>query len=293
VKPPTGKWQALAATARIANLPTVVSNVSLGLLVANPQATPATLALLSGAALYFSGGFLNDWADRSWDAKHRPERALPRGLLAPMAYLATALGFATLGIATAAMTGPIACGIAALIAGCIGIYTWLHKKSAWSVLPMGLCRALLPALGMAAAGGREMWPAACAAGLGLLLHVAGISWLARGESRRRDGDPPHVPWLFVACTVLMTAAAWLLLKLPPLSCIAASVPYALWTGMAVLRRGMDVGARVSALLAGIPWVDWIILLPLFLAAQAPALACWLPPLAFAASRLAQRFSPAT
>jgi hypothetical protein len=64
-----------------------------------------------------------------------------------------------------------------------------------------------------------------------------------------------------------------------------------------------VPAHVSALLAGIPWVDWIALLPISLTLLghqkiAPTdLACWmailLPPVSFGFGRLLQRVAPAT
>ncbi|HSP43328.1 MAG TPA: hypothetical protein VLO11_10695, partial [Luteolibacter sp.] len=61
MKPHSGTWRALAATARLANLPSVISNVSLGLILGHAflghvSAGHATAALLSGAALYLSGG---------------------------------------------------------------------------------------------------------------------------------------------------------------------------------------------------------------------------------------------
>ncbi len=294
MKPHSGTWRALAATARLANLPSVISNVSLGLILGHAQAIPAAFALLSGAALYLSGGFFNDWADRDWDKRHRPERALPGGLFPPRVYLLLAIALAGIGLTTAAVTGPAALSIATLIAIFIGLYTWIHKQTALAVLPMALCRALLPALGLAATGAWEMWPAAALAGAGLFAHVAGISWLARSESRPvQDSDIRLAPWLFPICALLMAAGCVFVLKLPPLVCLVALLPYALWTGHAAMRRGMDTGARVSALLAGIPLVDWILLLPFFFAVQSPSAALWLPPLAFAAGRFAQRLTPAT
>ena len=278
----------------MANLPSVVSNVSLGLILGQAQPIPATLALLSGAALYLSGGFLNDWTDRDWDARHRPERALPAGLLSPRFYLTLAIGFAGIGLIAAALAEPGALAIAVLIFASVAIYTWLHKKTAIAVLPMAMCRALLPMLGLAASGAWAISPIALFASAGLFSHVAGISWLARGESRPVQGSGMHpAPWLFAACGMLMVGGGVFALKLPPLVLLAALSPYALWTGRAVMRRGIDTGARVSALLAGIPLVDWILLLPFFFTEQSPSAALWLPPLAFAAGRLAQRLTPAT
>jgi 4-hydroxybenzoate polyprenyltransferase len=296
VKSSAASLRALAATARLANLPSVVTNVSLGMILGHSGLDPwsAGLALLAAASLYLSGGFLNDWADRGWDARHRPERGLPSGLFPARAYLSAGVFFGLLGLAAAALTGWTAVLIAAGIAISIGIYTALHKKSAWSVVPMGFCRGLLPVLGLAATGEAGMWPAALIAGVGLMAHVAGISWLARGESL-----PAHAParvqssWLFPVCMFLMAFVSLFHLKLQPMHCILGMLPYALWTARAVLRRRLPTATRVSLLLAGIPLADWILLLPMFLAAQAPASALWLPPLALVAGRLAQRLTPAT
>lgn len=294
MKPHPGTWRALAASARLANLPSVASNVALGLLLGHAQAMPAAGALISGAALYLSGGFLNDWADRDWDARHRPERALPAGLLTARLYLALAIALVGLGLTAAAFVNPGALACAVLISTSVAIYTWLHKKTAVAVLPMALCRALLPLLGLAAAGAWEMWPHAAFAAAGLFAHVAGISWLARGESRPLDGRCTRfAPWLFVVCGLLMLGGTVSALRLPALVFLAALLPYVLWTGHAVRRRGISTGARVSALLAGIPLVDWMLLLPFFVAGQTSSAALWIPPLAFAFGRLAQRLTPAT
>jgi hypothetical protein len=296
VKSSAASLRALAATGRLANLPSLVSNISLGLILGYPGLTQwsAALALLAGGSLYLYGGFLNDWADRGWDTRHRPERALPSGLFTARAYLAVGLTFALLGLAAAALTGLAALTIAAGIAASIGIYTWLHKKSAWSVVPMGLCRGMLPALGLAATGVPGMWPAALIAGGGLMAHVAGISWLARGESRPAPAAMyVKSPWFFTCCIFLMSAAGLFHLQLSPFDCLIALAPYVLWTGYSVTRRGLATATRVSLLLAGIPLVDWILLLPMFLAAQAPSPALWLPPLMLVAGRLAQRLTPAT
>ncbi|MFZ9935842.1 MAG: UbiA family prenyltransferase [Luteolibacter sp.] len=294
MKPNPGTWRALAATARLANLPSVVSNVALGLILGHAQTMPAACALISGGALYLSGGFLNDWADRNWDAQHRPERALPTGLLAPRLYLALAVAFAGIGLMAAALVNPGALAFAVVISASVAIYTWLHKQTAVAVLPMALCRALLPLLGLAATGAREMWPYAACAAAGLFAHVAGISWLARGESRPVHGPcTRHASWLFAGCGLVVMGGAVSGLEPPAPVFLAALLPYALWTGHAVMRRGMNTGARVSALLAGIPLVDWMLLLPFYFAVQTSSAALWLPPLAFACGRLAQRLTPAT
>ncbi|MEO5716834.1 MAG: UbiA family prenyltransferase, partial [Luteolibacter sp.] len=96
----SGKLHALFATARIANVPSVVSNVWLGVALGIAINTPmgegqsgpgipwshVILLMTAGICLYVGGNFLNDWMDRRWDSENRPERALPRGLFKPETY---------------------------------------------------------------------------------------------------------------------------------------------------------------------------------------------------------------
>src|SRR5688572_23543978 len=98
-----GKVRALLATLRIANAPSVVSNVFLGFMVGwvgsehdywkpgSMEWDRATMACLAGVLLYCSGNLANDWFDRKWDAEKRPERALPSGLFHPASYLVVAV----------------------------------------------------------------------------------------------------------------------------------------------------------------------------------------------------------
>jgi hypothetical protein len=296
-----GKIRSLAATARLANVPSVVSNVALGVLLAmRPLDGDGVLcsgvAALAGICLYLYGGFANDWADHKWDASNRPERALPRGLFAPSVYLACAVFLAVAGLAAAAFLGANALASAAAIAACVAIYTWLHKKSAWSIVPMGLCRALLPLLGWAAIGNTAALPAVIAGGAALWFHVAGISIMAREESLART-TPGVRGWhrAFFAVPMLVAFMECRYgLALPALTCLPGLLPYSLWTAFHVFSRS-KLPARISGLLAGIPWVDAMLLFPIHLAGVAAAgTAClWLPPLAFVCGKALQRLAPAT
>lgn len=303
----TGPLRSLAATARLANLPSVACNVWLGILPAIlTHGAPPDIAMRSGAAtlsaicLYLFGGFLNDWADRSWDAAHRPERALPRGLFSASAYLAVAIAFAAAGILSAMRAGPQALAFAFTIAACIALYTKLHKKSAWSVVPMGLCRALLPLLGWAAFSS-TFSPLVIAAALALWFHVAGISIMARRESKLET--QPSTPGLhhgfFVIPVLLAFAGSKYGFELPWSACLIGLLPYSLWTTFCMVSR-INLPARVSGLLASIPWLDGMLLFPVHLAAgglhaDSPFIAAclWLPLLAFVAGRALQRYAPAT
>jgi 4-hydroxybenzoate polyprenyltransferase len=301
-----GKTHSLLATARIANVPSVVSNVWLGTALAamwgrqeNLWSAAAGLAL-AGVLIYVAGNFLNDWMDRAWDAKNRPERALPRGLFPPSLYFRLALGFGLLGVILAAATSLAAGAVALGITGAVVIYTLWHKRSPFAVIAMGLCRALLPVMGAVGIGAdfsRLVLVVPCA--VGLFCHIAGLSLSARTESMVHP--PAGVSTLAKSLFGIALAAtgyvgwwhsgAWYL-------ALAGGLPYAIWIFLSLSIWRKPVPLHVARLLAGIPLVDWVVLLPLALAlglAWNPFLIGCLavPPLAFVLALLLQRVAPAT
>lgn len=319
----SGKLHALLSTARVANIPSVASNVWLGVTIGIIihasggetdiiRAFPGCLVLklmVAAICLYVAGNFLNDWMDREWDEKYRPERGLPRGLFTPGLYLGVALSLAIAGMALAAWVNGTCGVLAAAIATCIVIYTVWHKRGAWTVVPMGLCRGFLPIMGAMGMidtpiipwNPGELLPTATLAGIAgtaLFCYIMGLSLRARYESRER---PPQMP-----ATLFVIAGA--LLMFPHISnlqtflwAVAGAAPYALWLWRCQTVYRKPISRYVSALLAGIPLLDWVFLLPvsgmLMQQKNAPLpliLACFLvPPLAFLAALLLQRLAPAT
>lgn len=309
----SGKIHALLSTARIANLPSVVSNVwvgvALGILMRSyaggePPSIPwpsAAATIFSGMLLYVGGNFFNDWMDRAWDAEHRPERALPRALFPSRLYAMLALVLMGAGVALAWAANGRSGIVAATIVFWIVIYTVFHKRSAWAVIPMGLCRALLPLMGSMAIYPyiNMIWPAAS----GLFLYVAGLSLSARYESMKK---PPKRAALMARGLLLATAISLALCNrfffLERLPSILATSPYLTWTEFCLRFRRRPVARLVSGLLAGIPLVDWIVLLPVFLTllddsragVGAFTIGCLVvSPFAFIAALLLQRLAPAT
>lgn len=307
----SARIHALLSSARIANLPGVLGNVWLGAAIAiTADGTAASwddglsvaLGCVAGAAvcLYLAGNLLNDWRDRDWDTRHRPERALPRGWFRPQSYLAAACVLAVCGMSLAGVAGPAALAVAAAILFGITAYTAWHKQSAWHVAWLGLCRALLPVMGAIAAG--ASWPDAgplAAATIALFLYIISLSLAARSESTM---SPPRHGALLPAMLVLPVLV--LLLTRPPaatsLITLAGVLPYAMWMRHCLRWRRNHGTPPVAKLLAGIPLVDWMFLLPLALAGgpsvitrPTPMLCLLLPPAAFAASRLLQQRSAAT
>lgn len=303
----SGKLHALLATARVANIPSVISNVWLGVAVGVSfwwvhmdqsgfqvvTISHAFFLMISGVCLYVFGNFLNDWKDRKWDEVHRPERALPSGLFSPGSYLAVACVCALAGLSLALAVN----GTAGLIAGeimvCVVIYTIWHKQKVWSVVFMGLCRGLLPLLG--ASLFPSSIPLAVACGTALCCYIMGLSLSARAESKGEIAGGAlyfsRVLWVMAGMLMLsqhlwLAEASWLLWVAP--------LVYAGWLGLCMTRFRAPVSRHVSALLAGIPLLDWIFLLPL-VTLQGPfeIAGTVIPPLAFAAALLLQRLAPAT
>ncbi len=296
-----GKTYALLASARIANLPSVVSNVwvgtALGMVWSGEidAAIPWSLAV-AGIFLYLAGNFLNDWMDRDWDAKHRPERALPNKVFPPKLYLILAI---ILSIAACFITYRInyRCGfIASTIIILIIVYTIYHKRIPWAVIPMGLCRGLLPVMGFFVFCPyiNSIWPIACA----LSFYIIGLSLTARYEAM---AAPPRwvaliaryfllIPALFIAWGNKTMFLGWW-------PSVLIALPYLAWTSFSLRCRGKSIPVLVSNLLAGIPLVDWMVLFPLgiMLGSVEPlgVLCLVLPPVAFVFSLVLRRLAPAT
>ena len=300
-----GKVYALLATARVANVPSVLSNLGVGVLLgcATDGVGFVWPWMLSVAAVlfYVSGNFLNDWQDREWDAEHRPERALPRGLFREGDYFKVAVGGMVVGLVIAGFYGWGALVVAAVLVGLIVLYTRVHKRVGWSVVPMGLCRACLPVLGFVAMrgglSGQVFFPA-----VGLLLYVVALSMSARGESRPDvEAGERWIARGMLAGSGLF--AALLPLMIMPVVGWIGLFPFFLWLGLCLTKYQSPVPAHVSALLAGIPLVDWIVIFPMALVWLRMGrvepdggmffLALLLAPFCFVMGRALQALAPAT
>lgn len=329
-----GKIHVLLSTARVANIPSVVSNVWLGVAIwailnftygcGYVPDVPWEIVIrlmLAGVCLYVAGNFLNDWMDREWDAQCRPERALPRGLFTPASYRNTACVLGVAGLSLAASVTWVAGVVALVIVTCIVIYTYWHKRSAKAVIPMGLCRGFLPVMG--AMGMAEMpidsWNVgylglyavfSALAGGALFIYIVGLSLNARRESESGPSESPRPerswilflvsgllmvsPFLFSGKTISITTASLI-------QGLCGILPFGVWLCLCQTRFRRPIPRYVSALLAGIPLLDWIFLLPcsLLLLAEnsnqdALSIACFvIPPLAFVSALLLQRLAPAT
>ena len=307
------KLRLLLASTRVANLPSVVSNVWLGVALSVyslPSDTgriwpPALQLSLAGILLYVSGNLFNDWHDRHWDLVHRPERALPQGAFPPLLYLGLATLCVLTGVTLAGLAGTGSGLVAVLIVTSIVIYTRWHKQSAWAVLLMGLCRALLPLLFFCQ--GSPAWMGAGMSGmahiapamLAILFYICGLSLLARGESSGLVSNKTRLAaWSMMVLAGLLMATITMFQG--PLLALLGLLPFCFWLATCSKGDCLQPARRVAALLAGIPLLDWVILLPISLGMMGhgrvdpTALTCLLlPPLACLSGRCLQRLAPAT
>ncbi len=291
---------------RVANLPGVASHAASGGLLAwwlLPTAShgaawpPIMLAAAAAVLLCLAGNLLNDWHDQAWDAHHRPGRALPSGHFRPSTFLVLGMCGLLAGVALMFATGMLA-GMAALfIAACVAIYTRLHKRALWTVVPLALCRATLPVMaamavvGSLPAGGDMAWWIIVAHATALFAWTCGLSLDARGESTGDSAGPQAAPWFLLAAAPLIPLP-WL----QPLSQVAwiGLLPAAIW--LVIVRGPLRHTAkqRVSALLAGLPLLDLLVLLPASQSTSGqPVWILWLPLVAFAIGRGLQRIAAAT
>jgi len=89
-------------------------------------------------------GVTNDIFDRELDARTKPWKPIPAGLVTPRAAVMLACGFLVASLALAATLGPFGFGLAALGAACGLAYDMKLKRTAFSALPYAVAIPTLP-----------------------------------------------------------------------------------------------------------------------------------------------------
>jgi len=324
---------------RISNLPTVWSNLLAGSILANvtPNYVSLLLVLLGGSFLYIGGMYLNDYCDADFDIRYCPERPVPSGRISRHGVGLMAGTWFTTGLACFVPFGVGTFAIALLLLAAIVIYDCLHKGVFWAPLMMGACRFLLYPLAASAFiyqgvltekfayvdhSPLSLSEVAMRATLGIVpaavplgIYVAGITYLARGESR--PGKPTRWALLLLFLPLVFACGTYVWwnssLQPPapyftsfPLSIDYGNTPYRHVPCMPVVlicglqlywmawllvpfwrKTNPSISRIVSGLLAGIVLVDMLALAP----AIGP-LGVILFPL-FLLALLLQRFIPAT
>jgi 4-hydroxybenzoate polyprenyltransferase len=251
---------------RVSNLPTVWTNALAGTVLAGGQPWTAS-ALFAGiglSLLYVSGMYLNDAFDRDIDAKERPARPIPAGLISLNAVFAAGFGLMLAGLAfvlwasaaASPPTGwqPMLAGLG--LAAAILFYDWHHKENALSPFFMGLCRVLAYlTAGFVAIS--QPSGALLVAALASLCYLIGLTYVAKQESF--DRLESFWPLLFLAAPIAYGFA-----RLGNgLAVLAYLIALVGWIGAALYllkrRAKGDVPRAVVCLIAGIALVDALLL----------------------------------
>lgn len=280
---------------RVSNLPTVWTNVLAGMVLAGGSiADPQLVPLLAAFSLFYVAGmFLNDWFDRDFDARHRPERPIPAGEAAPGAVVIAAAGMlvAALALITIAgfglgertgAAGPVA-GLALVAA--IVIYNRWHKENPLSPVVMAACRALVYlGAGYAVVAGPDT-DLHLGAGV-LAVYLVGLTFVARRETLADLGSLWPLALLALALVGAAILAVGEAFAVGVLALLTAAV---LW-GLALLarRRDGDIPAAVIVFIAGISLLDATLI-----AGTGESGAALIAALGFPATLLAQRIAPGT
>lgn len=245
---------------RVSNLPTVWTNMLVGLVLAGAGiAHPATPWLFVSLTLFYIGGmYLNDFFDADIDAIERPERPIPSGRTRRATVAAA--GFGMLGVAIVLLAyiaqvhatsyWPLAAGVA--LAGCIVLYDAHHKANPLSPLVMGLCRIgvyLCAGLSVVAPPPAGLWLAA----LVLLSYLIGLTYVAKQENLGRVANL----WPLVFLSLPLVYGAHLALSTPVVwAFLGVFLIWVLFALRYVVRRGPgDIPRAVVSLIAGICLVD--------------------------------------
>jgi len=255
------RWRIYLRLGRVSNLPTVWTNVIAGIVLAGATADAQTvLALGTALSLFYVGGmFLNDAFDREIDARERPERPIPSGLVGAAEVFAAGAALLIGGIGVVALAAggrSVAIAAACTLALTIVVYDAWHKENPLSPVLMGLCRVLVYlTAGLAAA--TRITAALCGGALVMLAYLIGLTYVAKQEnlSAPRNLWPvsllavPLIYALPVAFADGVAALVWLALAVA----IAAAVR--------LLRGGAPrrIPRAVALMIAGISLLDALLI----------------------------------
>lgn len=269
------KFDVALRLGRVSNLPTVWTNMlaAIVLVGGNPadlRVWPLSVAL---SLFYVGGMFLNDAYDADIDARERPERPIPSGLVSRKQVFVWGFGMLAIGIGLLLWSGfghpdgtgywPAASGIGLALA--IVVYNRHHKGNPSSPLIMGLCRVFVYLTAGLCFVISLTVPLLTGAAL-LLAYLIGLTYVAKQENLGRvENMWPLLflgaPLVFGAVSALDQPALW-----PYWAVLTGWVLVALYF---VKRRGPgDIPRAVVSLIAGICLLDAM----LMASAGAPVLA---------------------
>jgi hypothetical protein len=296
------RLRTLLILGRVSNLPTVWSNLLAGLFIAGEGIDFSILLplLFGGSFLYVGGMYLNDFCDTKFDVQFCPQRPIPSGKISRKTVGWLASFWFVLGLLFLIPFGLYTTLIALILLATIVLYNFHHKNVAFAPLIMGTCRFLLYPLAASAVRANIPWYV-LVLGATLGFYVAGITYLARGESRPEK--PARWALLLLLLPVAVSVGIWLFVDIavyPRYPFLPTRWPALLFFGLLFLswtawlliplwrKTNPSIGRVVSGLLAGIVLVDALMSTPVPFVWYG----AWFMPL-FILALLLQRVIPAT
>ncbi len=209
-------------TLRAANLPTVWSNVVLGvglsgLSISNVPTLPFLSALIGTSSIYLAGMAMNDGFDAAFDRACGSARAVAAGRITPRWACAIGLALLLFGFACVIFGGmmnattcqsPYWVLAAAGLSMTVVTYNLVHRWSGWlSAALMAICRICVPlltALLITDHVSAAVWMACAAIGS----WTIGVTLIGRGE---RGGEPRIGGglWWMMAAALMAVPLIWL------------------------------------------------------------------------------------
>jgi UbiA prenyltransferase family protein len=260
------RWRTYIRLGRVSNLPTVWTNVLAGAVLAGGPLEAGTLAalILSLSLFYVGGMYLNDAFDREIDARERPERPIPSGLISAREVFA--IGFGLLVTAVLVLMAvslrraplphwlPVASGLA--LAAVITYYDAVHKRDPLSPVVMGLCRVLTYVIAAVAVAGTLPGRVVAAAAV-LLSYLIGLTYVAKQETLAEYSNLWPLAFLFAPFAYAAPSVA----REPVAALIY--IGYLAWVAYAIsliVRRGRaNIPRAVISFIAGISLLDALLI----------------------------------
>jgi 4-hydroxybenzoate polyprenyltransferase len=253
-------WQVALRLGRVSNLPTVWTNVLAATVLAGAPLGAGVAGIALACSLFYVGGmFLNDAFDRQFDARTRPERPIPSGVVHAGEVFAYGFGLLAAGLALAATTAHLVIGNATpgvvsggALAAAILLYDAWHKTNPAAPVVMGLCRVLVYLTASATLVG-TVGPAVFGGAIVLLAYLIGLTYVARQE---RFGSV-HNLWTLLC--LFIPFVLWSLAMRDGIVGVAVYVGAVAWVLQCLSHLGwrsrVDIPRAVVGMIAGIALVD--------------------------------------
>ena len=182
--------------ARISNLPTIWTNVLVGISISHRSFSFSELFLFISLCFYYIGGmFLNDAFDAKIDAKERKNRPIPSGCISCKE--AFSIGFSLLLISNFLLFFiSFSSGIWGIfLFASIVFYNFSHKNNPFSPCIMALCRFIVYIISAQAIHSIFLYTT----GFLLFCYIIGLTGIARQEARNTFTGKWFLLPLFLPC----------------------------------------------------------------------------------------------